>query len=85
MLPNGETESKCSKITLYGADNPDALRGLDFYGVVYDEYAQQPRSIHPEIILPMLAANGGWALWIGTPKGQNAFYDVYREACKNED
>ena len=70
-----------SRITLYGADNPDALRGMALWGVVYDEYSQQPSNIHSEIIRPALADHKGYAIWIGTPKGKNAFYRQYRYAC----
>ena len=39
-----EGELRCdfangSRITLYGADNPDSLRGLGLWGVIYDEYS----------------------------------------------
>lgn len=70
-FPNG------SRITLYGADNPDSLRGITLWGVVFDEYSQQPSNIWTEIISPTLSSTGGWAIWIGTPKGKNAFYKLY--------
>ena len=73
-FPNG------SKITLYGADNPDALRGLGFDGVVFDEYSQQPSNIFTEIIRPALADKGGYAIWVGTPKGKNEFWRLYENA-----
>jgi len=37
-----------------------------------------------EIIRPLLADRLGWAVFIGTPKGHNAFYDVYNNATKND-
>lgn len=77
--PNG------SRITLYGADNPDSLRGLGLWGVIFDEYSQQPSNIYTEIIRPALADHEGYAIWIGTPKGHNAFYDLYEYARTNED
>lgn len=73
-----------SKIRLFGADNPDSLRGLDLKGVIFDEYAQQPPSIYSEIVFPMINANNGWVLWIGTPKGKNNFYELYERARKDE-
>lgn len=66
-----------SRIQLFGADNPDSLRWLWLSWVVFDEYSQQPSSIFREIIWPALADNKGWAVWIGTPKWKNAFYDLY--------
>ena len=69
--PNG------SRLTLYGADNPDSLRGIGLWGVVFDEYSQQPSNIFTEIIRPALADHVGYAIWIGTPKGKNEFYRLY--------
>jgi len=72
-----------SRIRLYGADNPDALRGISLDGVVFDEYSQQPGNIFTEIIRPALADRKGYAIWIGTPKGMNDFYDLYNEHQTN--
>ena len=72
-----------SKIKLYGADNPDALRGLYLDGVVLDEYADMRPRMWGEIIRPLLSDRQGWAVFIGTPKGHNAFYDVYTNATKD--
>jgi hypothetical protein len=65
---------------LFGADNPDALRGLYLDGVVLDEYADMRPRVWGEIIRPLLADRKGWAIFIGTPKGHNQFYDVFRHA-----
>ncbi|WP_368412814.1 terminase family protein [Dongia sp.] len=73
-LPNG------ARIRLYGADNGDRFRGLYFDGVVLDEYAQMNPRIWPEIVRPMLADRGGWALFIGTPMGRNHFCALYEQA-----
>jgi phage terminase large subunit len=73
-----------AKIKLYGADNPDALRGLYLDGVVLDEYADMRPRMWGEIIRPLLADRMGWAVFIGTPKGHNAFYDVYTNATKDQ-
>lgn len=74
-----------SRIKLYGADNPDALRGLYLDSVVLDEYADMRPRIWGEIIRPLLADRLGSATFIGTPKGHNAFYDVFNKAEKSED
>lgn len=76
-FPNG------SSIYLYGADNPDSLRGITLFGVVFDEYSQQPGNIFEEIIYPTLSTTNGYAIWIGTPKGKNQLYDLYRKALSN--
>lgn len=71
VYPNG------SKITLYGAENPDRLRGIGLSGVVFDEYGLQPTNIFTEVIRPTLLEQEGYAIWIGTPKGKNEFYRLY--------
>jgi len=68
-----------SKIVLYGADSPDSLRGMGLSGVVFDEYSQQPANVFTEIIRPALADHGGYAIWIGTPKGRNDFYRLFEK------
>lgn len=69
-----------SKISLYGGDNPDSLRGLYFDGVVIDEVADMRPQVWGEVIRPALADRLGWAIFIGTPKGVDMFYDMYQEA-----
>jgi len=77
-----------ARIRLFGADNPDALRGNFLDGVVMDEMADMKPSVWGEIIRPLLTDRNGlngyqtWAVFIGTPKGHNAFYDIYNEATK---
>ena len=68
------------RIQLFGADNPDALRGIYLDGVVLDEYAQMPRALWAEVIRPALADREGWAIFIGTPAGRNAFCELYEDA-----
>jgi hypothetical protein len=72
-------------ITIYliGAENPDTIRGMYIDGVVLDEYAQCPPSIWGEILRPALSDRLGWAIFIGTPKGRNAFYKMYLQAVTN--
>jgi hypothetical protein len=70
-------------IALRGADNYDALRGdgLDF--VVLDEYASMASAAWTEVLRPALADKQGGALFIGTPRGHNHFFDLY-EAAQNQ-
>lgn len=69
-----------ARIRLFGADNPDALRGLYLDGVILDEYADMRPRVWGEIIRPLLSDRKGWAVFIGTPKGHNAFHQVYKDA-----
>jgi len=75
-LPNG------AWITLYGADNPDALRGLYFDGVILDEFGDCRPALWAEVILPCLLDRKGWAVFIGTPKGKNHFYHMNERGKK---
>lgn len=77
QLPNG------ARIWVCGADNPDALRGTYADGVVLDEYAQIKPDVFTEVIRPMLLSREGWAVFMGTPKGQNAFFELFNQARKN--
>ena len=76
-LPNG------SRIRLYGADNYDRLRGLGFDSVVLDEYADMDPRAFAEVIRPALSDRQGSCTWIGTPKGHNNFYEMYKRAQKD--
>ena len=76
--PNG------GQVRLFGADNPDALRGIYLDGVVLDEYADMDPRVWSEIIRPALADRQGWAVFIGTPRGRNAFFELWRRAQSEE-
>jgi phage terminase large subunit len=72
--------SNGGQVRLYGADNPDALRGIYLDGIVLDEYADMDPRVWSEIIRPALADRQGWAVFIGTPKGRNAFFSLWRRS-----
>lgn len=76
-FPNG------SKITLYGADNAEALRGLYFDYVVMDEVADMKPFVWGEIVRPALADRKGKCLFIGTPKGMNLFFELYNRGTSD--
>lgn len=78
--PKSVTLRNGSKITIYGADNADALRGMYLDGVVLDEYGDMRPSVWGEVIRPLLADRKGWATFIGTPKGKNHFWEVFDAA-----
>ena len=66
-----------SEIRLFGADNPDSLRGSKLAGAAIDEVAQMPKELWIEIVYPALMDSKGFALFIGTPKGANLFSDLF--------
>lgn len=74
-----------SRVRLFGADNPDALRGMYLDGVVLDEFADMRPSLWGEVIRPLLSDRRGWAVFIGTPKGRNVFFDIYDKARNDPD
>ena len=73
-----------ARIRLFGADNADSLRGLYLDGVVLDEYADMKPSIWGAVLRPLLSDRRGWAVFIGTPKGHNQFWDIYNNATKDD-
>lgn len=68
------------RIRLYGADNYDRMRGLYLDGAVLDEVADMDPRAWPQVIRPALSDRRGWAVFIGTPKGRNAFWELWRDA-----
>ena len=64
------------RISLYGADNPDSLRGIYLDGCVLDEVGQINPSLFTEIVRPALSDRLGYCVAMGTPKGQNHFKDL---------
>jgi predicted phage terminase large subunit-like protein len=73
------------KIYLKGSDRPDTLRGVGLAYVVIDEYADMKPEVFEQIIRPSLADVMGGALFIGTPKGRNHFYELYTYASSGKD
>jgi phage terminase large subunit len=78
-LPNG------GRVRLYGADNPDGMRGIYLDDCVLDEFADMRPAMLPEIIRPALSDRKGSLTIIGTPKGRNAFHDVFAKAEADPD
>jgi hypothetical protein len=73
-----------ARIRLYALDTSyERMRGLYLDGIVLDEYADIDPKAWAEVIRPALSDRQGWAVWIGTSKGRDAFYKVYSEAVAN--
>ena len=74
-----------STISLKGAEKPNNLRGraLDF--VVLDEFADMRPEAWYEVIRPALSDRLGKAVFIGTPKGRNHFYDLWAKGSDGAD
>lgn len=72
-------------IRIFGADDPDRLRGVRLDGCVIDEVAQVKPDVWEEVIQPALADRRGFAWFIGTPKGVNLFSNLYFAAQNKPD
>ena len=74
-----------SVLYLIGADaNADSMRGMYFDGVIVDEIGDIDEHVWTEVIRPTLADYNGWAIFIGTPKGPNLFYELKKRGDGKE-
>ncbi len=68
-----------SLIQVVGSDNFNSIMGSNPYGCVFSEFAlQDPRAW--DFIRPILRENGGWAIFLFTPRGKNHAWEMYRMA-----
>lgn len=68
---------------LAGSDNYDSLVGSNPVGVVFSEWALA-NPLAWDYIRPILLENGGWALFITTPRGRNHAYQTHQIALKRD-
>lgn len=69
---------------IIGADNYDSLVGPNPVGLILDEWAVSTR--YPtawDYFRPILAQNGGWAVFVYTPRGRNHGWDLHTMALTN--
>lgn len=71
-----------SFIQILWSENIDSLRGIAPRWIVFSEYAFQNPTAW-EVMRPILAENGWWAIFNSTPNGKNHFYDMYNMAKDN--
>lgn len=84
-----KTEMKIETVTgsiwqLCGSDNYNSLVGGNPRGVVFSEWPLTDPAAW-DFIRPILAENGGWAIFIYTPRGHNHGWDLYEMAIRNKD
>lgn len=72
------------RIRLYGADNYERLRGIYLDGCVIDESADLHPLAWSQVLRPALADRQGWCVWIGTPKGRDSFYELFKAATEGQ-
>jgi len=71
-----------SVFRVIGTDKIDSVLGTNPIGCVFSEYSlQDPRAW--DFIRPILAENGGWALFNYTPRGKNHGYTLLEFAKKD--
>lgn len=80
-----ELPNNGARIRVYGADNPDRLRGIYLDGAVLDEFGDMDPTVWTQVIRPALSDRKGWAIFIGTPKGKNTFHKLWVAAQDDED
>lgn len=73
-----------TRIVIKGGDNPDSLLGADPYGIIMDETQSQKPEVYERILRPILAANGGWIWFLGTPRTKDFFHRLYVYAQDRE-
>ena len=80
-----ELPNNGARIRIYGADNPDRLRGIYLDGVVLDEFGDMDPTVWTQVVRPALSDRKGWAVFIGTPKGKNTFHKLWTAAQDDDD
>ena len=90
-LPSGETiivnhdkNLPRSTIQLLGSDQADSHRGFKGNGIIFDEYADQDPDNWDTVYKHFFTTTDGWAIFMGTPRGYNHFYDLVQFA-RDED
>jgi hypothetical protein len=71
-----------SILQMVGADNIDRIVGTNPIGVVFSEYSLMKPDVW-NFISPILRENGGWAIFIMTPRGINHAYDLMQTVKKD--
>lgn len=72
-----------AQLHIKGGEDPDTWRGTNYFGGILDETDQQKNELYEEVLKPVLAANGGWIWFLGTPKGKQQLYKRYSYALEH--
>lgn len=91
-LPDGttiqvehDTSKPRSTLQLLGSDQADSHRGFKAHGIIFDEYGDQDPDNWETVYEPMFSTTNGWAIFMGTPRGFNHFYDLVNYARSEDD
>lgn len=84
IVINHDKTKPRSTIQLLGSDQSDSHRGFKANGIIFDEYADQDPNNWDAVYEPMFTTTNGWAIFMGTPRGYNHYYDLV-ELRRNDD
>ncbi len=79
-FPKTKRNPEGSFIKLFGADDPDSMRGFPASGASLDEFSQMDPTTYSEVLSKSLADHLGYVIFLGTLKGKNQLYRTYDEA-----
>lgn len=77
---NHDESKPRSTIQLLGSDQADSHRGFKGNGIIFDEYADQDPNNWEAVYKHFFTTTDGWAIFMGTPRGYNHFYDLVQFA-----
>ncbi len=82
-FPKTKRNKEGSFVKLFGADDPDSMRGFPASGCSLDEYSQMDPTTYSEVLSKSLADHLGYAIFEGTLKGKNHLYRTWDEGRKD--
>ncbi len=80
IVINHDMNKPRSTIQLLGSDQADSHRGFKANGIIFDEYADQDPNNWDAVYKHFFTTTDGWAIFMGTPRGYNHFYDLVQYA-----
>lgn len=81
---NHDESKPRSTLQLLGSDQADSHRGFKANGIIFDEYADQDPGNWDAVYKHFFTTTDGWAIFMGTPRGYNHFYDLIQFAQEEE-
>lgn len=85
IIVNHDESQPRSILQLLGSDQSELHRGFKAHGIIFDEWATQNPDVWTDVYEPMFITTDGWAIFMGTPKGYNHFYDLVLDAQDQDD
>lgn len=84
VMINHDKSKPRSTIQLLGSDQSDTHRGFKGNGIIFDEYADQNPNNWDAVYKHFFTTTDGWAIFMGTPRGYNHFYDMIQYAKEDD-